>query len=72
MRGAAAPGAHPRVLEPTKCAEWQWCAWDSLPQPLFQPLRQLRENGYTPLANASSDVGNAAGVCQPAANHAQR
>lgn len=30
-----------RVMEPEKCAEWQWCSWDELPQPLFPSINSL-------------------------------
>jgi 8-oxo-dGTP diphosphatase len=39
----------PKCLEPTKCAEWRWFAWDDLPQPLFAPLESLRRTGFDPL-----------------------
>lgn len=45
---ADAPHGEPRVMEPTKCAEWRWCGWDALPAPLFLPLRNLLANGWTP------------------------
>jgi 8-oxo-dGTP diphosphatase len=38
----------PRVLEPTKCARWQWCRWAALPTPLFQPLATLLRTGFVP------------------------
>jgi uncharacterized protein (TIGR00730 family) len=31
----------PEVLEPAKCLEWRWCAWDELPEPLFGPVSAL-------------------------------
>ena len=37
-----------RVLEPEKCAQWQWFRWSGLPEPLFQPLASVREAGYIP------------------------
>jgi 8-oxo-dGTP diphosphatase len=45
-----ATGVHgePQCLEPTKCAEWRWFAWDDLPQPLFAPLDSLRRTGFDP------------------------
>ena len=36
------------VLEPTKCARWEWFRWSELPSPLFQPLATLRDSGFTP------------------------
>lgn len=34
-------GGEAQVLEPAKCAEWQWFAWDTLPQPLFPSIYSL-------------------------------
>lgn len=34
----------PRVLEPHKCAFWQWFEWNALPQPLFAPAKTLLES----------------------------
>lgn len=31
----------PAVLEPHKCENWEWFAWDNLPQPLFAPVQTL-------------------------------
>lgn len=36
------------VLEPDKMVKWQWCTWDRLPQPLFLPLKNLVESGFSP------------------------
>jgi 8-oxo-dGTP diphosphatase len=38
----------PVVREPTKCAEWRWCRWSELPQPLFLPLATLYRRGFVP------------------------
>jgi 8-oxo-dGTP diphosphatase len=38
----------PRNLEPSKCEGWAWFGWESLPQPLFQPLRTLIALGWRP------------------------
>ena len=45
---ATAPVGSPRVLEPEKCAEWRWCAWDSIPEPRFLSVQHLLELGYRP------------------------
>jgi 8-oxo-dGTP diphosphatase len=37
--------------EPDKCAAWQWCAWDALPEPLFTPIVELRALGWRPPPN---------------------
>src|SRR5688572_24223081 len=33
----------PSVREPKKCDAWQWWPWEALPENLFLPLRNLRE-----------------------------
>lgn len=33
----------PAVMEPHKCEEWRWFAFDQLPEPLFLPLQHLLE-----------------------------
>lgn len=38
----------PQLLEPEKCTEWRWCAWEDLPQPLFPSIQHAREQGYSP------------------------
>ena len=38
----------PRVMEPEKCAKWEWFRWDSLPEPLFPPVRNLVKQGFSP------------------------
>lgn len=45
---ADAPLGTPRVLEPEKCAEWRWCAWDAIPEPRFLSLQHLLQQGYRP------------------------
>jgi 8-oxo-dGTP diphosphatase len=37
-----------RVLEPEKCAKWEWHAWNALPTPLFAPLASLHAQGFVP------------------------
>ncbi len=29
------------VMEPDKCESWQWFQWNSLPEPLFLPIRNF-------------------------------
>lgn len=36
------------VLEKDKCEEWKWVDWDSLPEKLFIPVKNLKEGGYDP------------------------
>lgn len=40
-------------MEPDKCEEWGWFAWnkETLPQPLFLPEIHLLERGWSPLKN---------------------
>ena len=45
---ADAPTHEAELREPEKCAGWEWCAWDALPEPLFATLAQLKASGYVP------------------------
>ena len=45
---ADAPAGEPELREPEKCAGWEWHTWSELPEPLFLPLRSLKERGFTP------------------------
>lgn len=47
FRATLASGT-PTVVEPEKCYEWAWFAWDALPEPLFLPLRHFVELGLAP------------------------
>ncbi len=38
----------PRLMEPEKCAAWQWFDWDALPEPRFLPLSNLLKTGFCP------------------------
>ena len=33
-----------RINEPERIAELRWCTWETLPQPLFTPLKNFIEN----------------------------
>lgn len=37
-----------RVQEPDKCEEWRWFRWPLLPEPLFTPVKNLVEIGFSP------------------------
>lgn len=37
----------PHVLEPHKCEQWEWFLWSELPRPLFLPIQNLLEQGYS-------------------------
>ncbi len=39
-----------KTMEPEKCEEWGWFAWDALPQPLFLPIQHLLEVKYNPFS----------------------
>lgn len=41
-------GGTPEVREPEKCARWAWFTWDTLPEPLFLPVLNLRQSGFAP------------------------
>lgn len=36
------------VREPQKCERWDWFVWEALPDPLFLPLRSVRDAGFDP------------------------
>lgn len=36
----------PELLEPDKCAGWQWFSWNALPKPLFAPLASFIEQRF--------------------------
>jgi 8-oxo-dGTP diphosphatase len=38
----------PEVMEPEKCYEWKWFEWDSHPEPLFLPIKNLIKQGFRP------------------------
>ncbi len=35
-----------KIMEPTKCDEWQWFDWNNLPQPIFTPLVNLIKDNF--------------------------
>jgi 8-oxo-dGTP diphosphatase len=42
------PEGEPTVIEPAKCACWQWFDWDQLPVPLFKSFETLVSTGFYP------------------------
>jgi len=38
----------PKILEPKKCLAWEWFTWDNLPEPLFLPVKNLKEKNFNP------------------------
>ena len=48
-----AQDAVPAVLEPDKCEAWLWVPYTQVPKPVFLPLEQLLDSGYSPYELAS-------------------
>ena len=44
-------GGEEECKEPDKCEQWEWFAWDDLPQPLFLCFQNLLKQGYNPFKN---------------------
>lgn len=40
-----------KVMEPEKCALWSWFTWDSLPEPLFLPIKNLMKLHFNPFSS---------------------
>ncbi len=40
-------GGEPQLLEPEKCTEWRWFAFDALSSPLFLPVSNMLAHGVT-------------------------
>lgn len=38
-----------QIKEPDKCEKWEWFFWNDFPRPLFLSLKNLVEQGFTPL-----------------------
>jgi 8-oxo-dGTP diphosphatase len=49
------------VMEPDKCEQWQWFRWNSLPEPLFLPIRNFLKQ-HPDLSVLRSDRGIQAGA----------
>ena len=45
---ATPEAGEPKTLEPDKCEAWAWFKWSELPENLFLPLENLRNQGYSP------------------------
>lgn len=40
----------PQVLEPHKCARWEWFKWSDLPDNLFLPFKNAIAEGFNPFS----------------------
>lgn len=38
----------PSIMEPDKCSEWGWFEWSKLPEPLFYPMQNYVDEGFSP------------------------
>lgn len=38
----------PEIIEPDKLFEWRWVSWDEIPQPIFHPLQDYINAGFSP------------------------
>ncbi|OGK18062.1 DNA mismatch repair protein MutT [Candidatus Roizmanbacteria bacterium RIFCSPHIGHO2_01_FULL_39_8] len=36
------------IMEPKKCLEWKWFAWNKFPQPIFLPCQNLLKQNFNP------------------------
>ncbi len=34
------------LKEPEKCEQWRWFLWEEIPEPLFLPVKNLKEKSY--------------------------
>ncbi|GFR41035.1 hypothetical protein Agub_g1468, partial [Astrephomene gubernaculifera] len=48
MRVDVDQGVEPKLMEPDKCEGWSWVPWDAIPEPVFLPLRALKDSPYRP------------------------
>ena len=39
----------PMIMEPEKCECWEWYDWNNMPSPLFLPIENLINKGYSPI-----------------------
>lgn len=46
---ADSPSGIPELKEPEKCEGWAWFRWSEMPEPLFLPLRSLKQQEYHPI-----------------------
>lgn len=37
-----------KIMEPKKCEKWEWFNWDNLPEPLFLPIKNLKQTNFNP------------------------
>ncbi|KAG2448302.1 hypothetical protein HYH02_006886 [Chlamydomonas schloesseri] len=48
MRVDVEPGVEAKLMEPDKCEGWMWVPYESIPEPMFEPLLALKESRYQP------------------------
>ena len=44
-------GGNLKLMEPSKCEEWQWFDWSAWPKLSFLPIENLLKQGYNPFKN---------------------
>ncbi|NNF99359.1 MAG: NUDIX domain-containing protein [Desulfobacteraceae bacterium] len=47
---AEVASGEPTVKEPDKCDAWEWVDWETMPQPLFLPIRNLKKQAFHPFS----------------------
>ncbi|KAI3796213.1 hypothetical protein L1987_38879 [Smallanthus sonchifolius] len=47
------PDQTPQNVEPDKCEGWYWYDLNNLPEPMFGPLREMLQGGFSPFPNSS-------------------
>ncbi len=40
-----------KLMEPKKCEGWDWFEWNKLPEPLFSPIKEYLNKGFSPFEN---------------------
>ncbi|KAL8257241.1 hypothetical protein R6Q59_029282 [Mikania micrantha] len=45
------PNQTPQNIEPDKCEGWEWYDLNNLPEPMFEPLREMLQGGFDPFTS---------------------
>lgn len=45
---AESNSGNPKTMEPEKCEGWEWFEWNTLPSPLFLPIKNLLLQQFNP------------------------